>query len=581
MFSMKFILQIYISLNESGYNLFNSKDSFYNDICSPYTSENGIDIPILDRQGEIYNNMKDYTICQSNCTFLYYNSTNKKSKCDCKVQIEETITESRLIKFKNELFGSFYKTLKYSNFLVLKCFKLTFSIKGLSHNIGSYIMSIIFLILIIFTIIHHVTANKKLHNILEDIILQKRNLNKKDKKEDGKIKVFKVLDTEVKEEKNEKKPKIQKTKLKNNIFKSSLRKSKNSKNKKLLVKFGAPPKQKKFQEFNERSSSIINSSNSKNKILDLAVKDERRKFGQSVKLLRHVIAKKDKDKTINKRSRFHEVTFNERAINNQKVSTLKKSAFSSNGLIKIHKKKNFNKIIKYVSNVKILNNQELNNLEYELAIDLDKRTYFQYYCSLLKIKNLILFTFFLSDDYNLLTIKISLFLLAFALYFSINGFFFTDQTMYNIYINNGSFPFIYQIPLILYSSIITAFINSLLKYLSLSENAIIKLKKENNIDLIIQKAKKQEKILMIKFFFFYIFSFIFMSFFWYFISSFCAVYINTQIILIKDTFMSFALSMLYPLGLNLLPGFFRMPALRSSKRDKKCLYKFSNIVALI
>ena len=231
--------------------------------------------------------------------------------------------------------------------------------------------------------------------------------------------------------------------------------------------------------------------------------------------------------------------------------------------------------------MKILNNQELNNLEYELAIDLDKRTYFQYYCSLLKIKNLILFTFFLSDDYNLLTIKISLFLLAFALYFSINGFFFTDQTMHNIYINNGSFPFIYQIPLILYSSIITAFINSLLKYLSLSEKAIIKLKKENNIDLVIQNAKKLEKVLMIKFFLFYIFSFIFMSLFWYFISSFCAVYRNTQIILIKDTFMSFALSMLYPLGLNLLPGFFRMPALRSSKRDKKCLYKFSNIVALI
>jgi len=180
-----------------------------------------------------------------------------------------------------------------------------------------------------------------------------------------------------------------------------------------------------------------------------------------------------------------------------------------------------------------------------------------------------------------LTIKISLFLLAFALYFSINGFFFTDQTMHNIYINNGTFPFIYQITLILYSSIITAFINSLLKYLSLSENTIIKLKKENNIDLVIQSAKKQEKVLMIKFFFFYIFSFILMSFFWYFISSFCAVYKNTQIILIKDTFMSFALSMLYPLGLNLLPGFFRMPALRSSKRDKKCLYKFSNIVALI
>ena len=48
----------------------------------------------------------------------------------------------------------------------------------------------------------------------------------------------------------------------------------------------------------------------------------------------------------------------------------------------------------------------------------DKRTYFQYYWSLLKKKQLILFTFWPANDYNLLTIKISLFLLSFGLYFS-------------------------------------------------------------------------------------------------------------------------------------------------------------------
>jgi hypothetical protein len=194
---------------------------------------------------------------------------------------------------------------------------------------------------------------------------------------------------------------------------------------------------------------------------------------------------------------------------------------------------------------------------------------------------MILFTFFPSDDYNLMTMKISLFLLTFSLYFTIDGFFFTDETMHNIYINNGNFQFVYQIPLILYSSIIVSFIYLLLKYLSLSENSIIKLKKENNINLIIQKAKELEKKLKIKFIFFYINCFIFMSFFWYFISSFCAVYKNTQIILFKETFMSFLLSALIPLGLNLLPGFFRIPALRAPKKDKKCLYKFSIILAYI
>ncbi len=72
-----------------------------------------------------------------------------------------------------------------------------------------------------------------------------------------------------------------------------------------------------------------------------------------------------------------------------------------------------------------------------------------------------------------------------------------------------------------------------------------------------------------------------MVFFWYYISCFCAVYNNTQKILIKVTLVSFGLSMAYPFGLNLLPGIFRIPSLRAEKKDKKCLYGFSKIVALI
>ena len=59
-----------------------------------------------------------------------------------------------------------------------------------------------------------------------------------------------------------------------------------------------------------------------------------------------------------------------------------------------------------------LNTQELNTLSYSLALIYDKRTYWQYYFSLLKKKQLILFSFIPSNDYNLMTLKISLFLLS-------------------------------------------------------------------------------------------------------------------------------------------------------------------------
>ena len=70
-----------------------------------------------------------------------------------------------------------------------------------------------------------------------------------------------------------------------------------------------------------------------------------------------------------------------------------------------------------------------------------------------------------------------------------------------------------------------------------------------------------------------------LMFFWYYISCFCSVFVNTQISLLKDTIISYCLSMIYPFGLNLFPGFFRIPAIKS--RNKKCLYRISKILAFI
>ena len=232
-------------------------------------------------------------------------------------------------------------------------------------------------------------------------------------------------------------------------------------------------------------------------------------------------------------------------------------------------------------NPKNLNDEELNSLEYELAILIDKRTYFQYYWSLLKKKQLILFTFIPANDYNLFSVKICLFLLSFSLYFTINGFFFSDETMHKIHEDKGKFNIVYQIPQILYSTIITTIINMILKQLSLSEKNIIAIKQEKDIKRMTSYSKRVKICINIKLILFFILNILFLLFFWYFISCFCAVYRNTQIILIKDTLVSFGLSMLYPFGLNLIPGMMRIPALRAQKKDRKCLYKVSTFVALI
>ena len=153
--------------------------------------------------------------------------------------------------------------------------------------------------------------------------------------------------------------------------------------------------------------------------------------------------------------------------------------------------------------------------------------------------------------------------------------------MHKIHKDNGKFNFLFQIPQILYSTIISAIINMILKQLSLSEKNILAIKQEKDFNKMKNQSKSIKRCILIKFILFFILNCLLLLFFWYFISCFCAVYKNTQIILINDTLISFGLSMLYPFGLNLLPGILRIPALRAQKKDKKCLYKISTIVALI
>ena len=84
---------------------------------------------------------------------------------------------------------------------------------------------------------------------------------------------------------------------------------------------------------------------------------------------------------------------------------------------------------------------------------------------------------------------------------------------------------------------------------------------------------------MIKLIIFFILIFLFLILFWFYLSCFCGIYKNTQIHLIKDTLISFGLSLLYPLILNLLPGIFRIPSLNN--QNKECIYKFSKVIQLI
>ena len=57
-----------------------------------------------------------------------------------------------------------------------------------------------------------------------------------------------------------------------------------------------------------------------------------------------------------------------------------------------------------------------------------------------------------------------LFFFFFTLNLTVNALFFNDDTMHEIYIDEGKFNLIYQISQIIYSSIISGFADTLIKY---------------------------------------------------------------------------------------------------------------------
>jgi len=204
-------------------------------------------------------------------------------------------------------------------------------------------------------------------------------------------------------------------------------------------------------------------------------------------------------------------------------------------------------------------------------VEIDKRSYLEYYFSLLKRNQLILFTFYTNDDYNSKIIKLSLFLFSFALYYTVNSLFFNDSTMHKIYEDEGAFNFIYQLPNILYSTIISTFFSTLIKFFSLTEKNILSIKnaKEN-----INKMKlKILKCVVIKIIIVFLLDFIFLLFFWYYLSSFCSVYKNTQTHLITDTLVSFGLSLCILLELIYCQEFLEFLQYMQLKRIKNvCIF---------
>ena len=247
-----------------------------------------------------------------------------------------------------------------------------------------------------------------------------------------------------------------------------------------------------------------------------------------------------------------------------------------NNQLNIFKKKKSNLIISKNQ----LYDSELNSLEYKLALLFDKRNYSEYYLSLIKTKHPLIFTFLSNSDYNIIILKISILIISYSIYFGVNTLFFNDSSIHQIYENKGKINISQQIPKIIGSFIISHIIFIFLKYFILPERTLLIIKYKTPSNNVRDKASEVKRCFFIKYMCFYIFGFVFIIFFWYYLSSFDAVYKNSQIYTFINTLISIIISLLYPLIVNLIPGIFRIPSLTKNKNNE-CFYKISKAIQFI
>ena len=509
--------QIYNNLKEQGYDPLDLFDKFYREICTPYTSENGTDVLLDDREEFIYTSLVNATVCPIGCNYSEFYVKKKYIKCECDTNTSG-IEELDLDHLSAENIGnSFLTTLQATNWKVMRCYNLVFNLKIFVHNYGSILIFILFIIYVLFIIYFCFKEINPLKVKVSKIIFDETEELKE--KETLSIKYKTKSEPKVKEKIKYKKTHYPPKKAKSRFAKSEY----NSTYEKNVVK----TEEKKLVDLKRKA---LKNSTKKTELIDGTSR-------KNIKNIDHLIDKEKK------------VKFNDKKIK-----------------------------------MKNMDNFELNNLDFYDACELDKRTCCKTYLSILMREHFALITFVAWNDYNLFYIKIERFFILFCVDMTMSGLFFVHESMHKKYTQGENLTFVQKLPQILFTLIAAHIIEVLLCYLSLTDTHVYQIKA-----LPIKDKKNGKKIMDIlsliqrKLTSFVIVTFILFLFFWYFISAFCAVYQNTQKIYLRDSMISFAISLIDPFIIYGFTSLLRCISLTKICRKNccgKCLFKTSDIIPI-
>ena len=598
-------------LANQGIDVFDSNDTFFNDICQPFSSENNSDVTISDRRNDYYQNV---SFCDVDCTYegINYETTNAICNCDATTL---TKTDEEIEKAKENLIddlkkinmgkikNAFTSQLTLSNILMAKCYMLFIHFKLNLDNYGFWILGFILLTSFALFLLFFKKGTTPIKNLL-DLHKVNKNYFKNAKNKKNNIKKLKNIKNPPKKIKlnqedniniqNEDKLLKADIILNNNNIKLPS-KNKKSSNQSLykvnknnfIRKKSLVLKDDTFDNtiYTKENNNNYNNGYEKNiKNFDV-ISDE--SFLQNSEKNKNVKLIYEKDRKYNLFQRFDnpELTTNdyfrklevkpykknitendnelekeEQIYNHSFIPSSTKINFDEKKVIKddiINENKN-NEEPDIENPLIFYSTSEFLDLDYKESILFDNRTYLEMYWGYVQEGEIIINSIFVECFLELRIIKIHFMLFSFSLEFFLNALLYTDDYVSKAYENNGVLDFISGLPKIIYSFLISTLLSVFLIKLSSSKKTLIELlKSEKNKKNYKEKCKKIMDNYRCKLKIYFIAIFFCLLFFWYYVTIFCNVYIHNQKYWVLGSIEGIIMTLLTPFFTSVIVAFLR------------------------
>ena len=418
--------EILEELTEQGINVFDPNSDFYTDLCFHFKSP--IDGKDIPVKDRLELFFPNITLCDEGCNIKGVNLTSWKALCECTLNnlMNNNLFGNNLL-VQNSL-GEVQDILTKTNIEVLKCYKDIYDIEMYKKNTGMFIIIGFIIVQLICIFIYYYKCTTKIKKYVLAI-------------------TDKYIST---------------LPPKNNIMDSSIKP-----NTKLLK--SSPPK---INNINEKKliPKKLNRSNNKTKTNNMKKINSNKNIKRSsMKTMNYNIsqgAKQNSNDIMNNSS--------------ENIQNIKKD----------------NEIMPYdlqdivTINIKEYIKTDPDNMDYDDAIRLDKRTFCEYYYDRLKTEQILLSTFIKYEVLKPIPTKIILLILNFDLYIVINALFFNENYISDLLHSesNTAVSFINRIiDRIVIITLTGIIINYVVEFFFIEENRIKKILKREKENIIVLK----------------------------------------------------------------------------------------------